>query len=207
MLESVIRGLYHLARTEVVCESLKALKKILELLTDRDVSFYFKEIVLQTRTFFEDVSEPVQEFSLPSRSEWTERDSGSACNRPAILTNIPFHSLPLLSILLPGLISHINPLHLNPYLMFSVGGKQMMTVLITRLDVDASNTIFFMCKISKIQNTCVVHFIQESLNFPMAHGPIWPRTSFCKCSVTGTQPCSLVTYYLWQPSHFICRTD
>ncbi|XP_027987083.2 maestro heat-like repeat-containing protein family member 2B isoform X4 [Eptesicus fuscus] len=54
MLESVIRGLYHLARTEVVCESLKALRKILELLTDRDVSFYFKEIVLQTRTFFED---------------------------------------------------------------------------------------------------------------------------------------------------------
>ncbi|GAB5567297.1 maestro heat-like repeat-containing protein family member 2B isoform X2 [Prionailurus iriomotensis] len=54
ILESIIRGLYHLARTEVVCESLKALKKILELLTDRDVSFYFKEIVLQTRTFFED---------------------------------------------------------------------------------------------------------------------------------------------------------
>ncbi|KFO29155.1 HEAT repeat-containing protein 7B2 [Fukomys damarensis] len=54
ILESVIRGLYHLARTEVVCESLKALKKILKLLTDRDVSFYFKEIVLQTRTFFED---------------------------------------------------------------------------------------------------------------------------------------------------------
>ncbi|KAF7469875.1 Hypothetical predicted protein [Marmota monax] len=54
MLESIIRGLYHLARTEVVCESLKALKKVLELLTDRDVSFYFKEIVLQTRTFFED---------------------------------------------------------------------------------------------------------------------------------------------------------
>ncbi|KAB1280893.1 Maestro heat-like repeat-containing protein family member 2B [Camelus dromedarius] len=56
ILESVIRGLYHLARTEVVCESLKALKMILELLTDRDISFYFKEIVLQTRTFFEDVS-------------------------------------------------------------------------------------------------------------------------------------------------------
>ncbi|XP_053057111.1 maestro heat-like repeat-containing protein family member 2B isoform X3 [Acinonyx jubatus] len=55
ILESIIRGLYHLARTEVVCESLKALKKILELLTDRDVSFYFKEIVLQTRTFFEDI--------------------------------------------------------------------------------------------------------------------------------------------------------
>lgn len=69
MLESVIRGLYHLARTEVVCESLKALKKILDLLTDRDVSFYFKEIVLQTRTFLEDVSEPVQESSLPRRSE------------------------------------------------------------------------------------------------------------------------------------------
>ena len=68
MLESIVRGLYHLARTEVVCESLKALKKILELLTDRDVSFYFNEIVLQTRTFFEDVSEPVQESSLP-RSE------------------------------------------------------------------------------------------------------------------------------------------
>ena len=81
MLESIVRGLYHLARTEVVCESLKALKKILELLTDRDVSFYFKEIVLQTRTFFEDVSEPVQESSLP-RSEWTERGSGSACSRP-----------------------------------------------------------------------------------------------------------------------------
>lgn len=171
MLESVIRGLYHLARTEVVCESLKALKKILELLTDRDVSFYFKEIVLQTRTFFEDVSEPDQESSLPRRSEWTERGSGSACSRPAILTNIPFHSLPLLSILLPGLTSHINPLHLNPYPMFSVGGKQMMTVLITGLDVNASNTIFFMCKISKIQNACVVHFIQELLNFPMAHGP------------------------------------
>ncbi|KAF3828619.1 hypothetical protein GH733_004820 [Mirounga leonina] len=76
ILESVIRGLYHLARTEVVCESLKALKKILELLTDRDVSFYFKEIVLQTRTFFEDVSEPVQESSLP-KSERTERDSES----------------------------------------------------------------------------------------------------------------------------------
>lgn len=81
MLESVIRGLYHLARTEVVCESLKALKKILQLLTDRDVSFYFKEIVLQTRTFFEDVSEPVQESSLPRRSEWTQRGSGSACSR------------------------------------------------------------------------------------------------------------------------------
>lgn len=81
MLESVIRGLYHLARTEVVCESLKALRKILQLLTDRDVSFYFKEIVLQTRTFFEDVSEPVQESSLPRRSEWTQRGSGSACSR------------------------------------------------------------------------------------------------------------------------------
>lgn len=64
MLESVIRGLYHLARTEVVSESLKALKRILELLTDRDVSFYFKEIVLQARTFFEDVSTLVQEVSL-----------------------------------------------------------------------------------------------------------------------------------------------
>ncbi|XP_006747051.1 maestro heat-like repeat-containing protein family member 2B [Leptonychotes weddellii] len=60
ILESVIRGLYHLARTEVVCESLKALKKILELLTDRDVSFYFKEIVLQTRTFFEDEQDDVR---------------------------------------------------------------------------------------------------------------------------------------------------
>ncbi|XP_069897204.1 maestro heat-like repeat-containing protein family member 2B isoform X2 [Dipodomys merriami] len=60
MLESVIRGLYHLARTEVVCESLKALKKIMELLTDRDVSFYFKEIVLQTRTFFEDEQDDVR---------------------------------------------------------------------------------------------------------------------------------------------------
>ncbi|XP_049625009.1 maestro heat-like repeat-containing protein family member 2B [Suncus etruscus] len=60
LLESVIRGLYHLARTEVVCESLKALKKILELLTDRDVSFYFKEIVLQTRTFFEDEQDEVR---------------------------------------------------------------------------------------------------------------------------------------------------
>lgn len=64
MLESIIRGLYHLARTEVVCESLKALKKILELLTEKDISFYFKEIVLQTRTFFEDVSEPLG-VSLP----------------------------------------------------------------------------------------------------------------------------------------------
>lgn len=82
ILESIIRGLYHLARTEVVCESLKALKKILELLTDRDVSFYFKEIVLQTRTFFEDVSEPVRESSLP-RSERTEIQvalvAGSVC--------------------------------------------------------------------------------------------------------------------------------
>ncbi|XP_037596098.1 maestro heat-like repeat-containing protein family member 2B [Cebus imitator] len=60
MLESIIRGLYHLARTEVVCESLKALKKILGLLTDRDVSFYFKEIVLQTRTFFEDEQDDVR---------------------------------------------------------------------------------------------------------------------------------------------------
>ncbi|XP_068390906.1 maestro heat-like repeat-containing protein family member 2B [Eschrichtius robustus] len=60
MLESIVRGLYHLARTEVVCESLKALKKILELLTDRDVSFYFKEIVLQTRTFFEDEQDDVR---------------------------------------------------------------------------------------------------------------------------------------------------
>ncbi|XP_003793041.1 maestro heat-like repeat-containing protein family member 2B [Otolemur garnettii] len=60
ILESVIRGLYHLARTEVVCESLKALQKILELLTDRDVSFYFKEIVLQTRTFFEDEQDDVR---------------------------------------------------------------------------------------------------------------------------------------------------
>ncbi|XP_076973182.1 maestro heat-like repeat-containing protein family member 2B [Tamandua tetradactyla] len=60
MLESIIRGLYHLARTEVVCESLKALKQILELLTDRDVSFYFKEIVLQTRTFFEDEQDDVR---------------------------------------------------------------------------------------------------------------------------------------------------
>ncbi|XP_006889646.1 PREDICTED: maestro heat-like repeat-containing protein family member 2B [Elephantulus edwardii] len=60
MLESIIRGLYHLARTEVICESLKALKKILELLTDRDVSFYFKEIVLQTRTFFEDEQDDVR---------------------------------------------------------------------------------------------------------------------------------------------------
>ncbi|KAG8518861.1 Maestro heat-like repeat-containing protein family member 2B, partial [Galemys pyrenaicus] len=60
ILESIIRGLYHLARTEVVCESLKALKKILELLTDRDVSFYFKEIVLQTRTFFEDEQDDVR---------------------------------------------------------------------------------------------------------------------------------------------------
>ncbi|XP_058536132.1 maestro heat-like repeat-containing protein family member 2B isoform X2 [Ochotona princeps] len=60
MLESVIRGLYHLARTEVVSESLKALKRILELLTDRDVSFYFKEIVLQARTFFEDEQDDVR---------------------------------------------------------------------------------------------------------------------------------------------------
>nr|XP_010972756.2 maestro heat-like repeat-containing protein family member 2B [Camelus dromedarius] len=60
ILESVIRGLYHLARTEVVCESLKALKMILELLTDRDISFYFKEIVLQTRTFFEDEQDDVR---------------------------------------------------------------------------------------------------------------------------------------------------
>uniref|UniRef100_A0A673T6Z3 Maestro heat like repeat family member 2B n=1 Tax=Suricata suricatta TaxID=37032 RepID=A0A673T6Z3_SURSU len=60
ILESVIRGLYHLARTEVVCESLKALNKILELLTDQDVSFYFKEIVLQTRTFFEDEQDDVR---------------------------------------------------------------------------------------------------------------------------------------------------
>nr|XP_005604350.1 maestro heat-like repeat-containing protein family member 2B isoform X1 [Equus caballus] len=60
ILESIIRGLYHLARTEVVCESLKALKKILELLTDRDVSFYFKEIVLQARTFFEDEQDDVR---------------------------------------------------------------------------------------------------------------------------------------------------
>ncbi|XP_021519702.1 maestro heat-like repeat-containing protein family member 2B [Meriones unguiculatus] len=60
MLESIIRGLYHLARTEVVCESLKALKKILGLLTERDVSFYFKEIVLQTRTFFEDEQDDVR---------------------------------------------------------------------------------------------------------------------------------------------------
>ncbi|OWK02238.1 hypothetical protein Celaphus_00018031, partial [Cervus elaphus hippelaphus] len=58
--QMAIRGLYHLARTEVVCESLKALKKILELLTDRDVSFYFKEIVLQTRTFFEDEQDDVR---------------------------------------------------------------------------------------------------------------------------------------------------
>lgn len=120
ILESVIRGLYHLARTEVVCESLKALKKILDLLTDRDVSFYFKEIVLQTRTFFEDVSEPVQECSLP-RSEGTERGSGGACSRPvwcpsAVPTYTPFRSFALLSILLPGLTSHVNPLHLNPYL-------------------------------------------------------------------------------------------
>ncbi|XP_036134746.1 maestro heat-like repeat-containing protein family member 2B [Molossus molossus] len=60
ILESVIRGLYHLARTEVVCESLKALRGILALLTDRDVSFYFKEIVLQTRTFFEDEQDDVR---------------------------------------------------------------------------------------------------------------------------------------------------
>ncbi|XP_076407958.1 maestro heat-like repeat-containing protein family member 2B isoform X2 [Peromyscus maniculatus bairdii] len=60
MLESIIRGLYHLARTEVVCESLKALKKIMELLTERDISFYFKEIVLQTRTFFEDEQDDVR---------------------------------------------------------------------------------------------------------------------------------------------------
>ncbi|KAM5264399.1 maestro heat-like repeat-containing protein family member 2B [Ctenodactylus gundi] len=60
ILESVIKGLYHLARTEVVCESLKALQKILQLLTDRDVSFYFKEIVLQTRTFFEDEQDEVR---------------------------------------------------------------------------------------------------------------------------------------------------
>ncbi|XP_004605640.2 maestro heat-like repeat-containing protein family member 2B [Sorex araneus] len=60
LLESIIKGLYHLARTEVVCESLKALKKFLELLTDRDVSFYFKEIVLQTRTFFEDEQDEVR---------------------------------------------------------------------------------------------------------------------------------------------------
>lgn len=69
MLECIIRGLYHLARTEVVCESLKALKKILELLTERDINFYFKEIVLQTRTFFEDVSEPFRESPFPGRSE------------------------------------------------------------------------------------------------------------------------------------------
>ncbi|XP_003759963.1 maestro heat-like repeat-containing protein family member 2B isoform X1 [Sarcophilus harrisii] len=60
LLETVIRGLYHLTRTEVICESLKALKKILELLTDKDVSFYFKEIVLQTRTFFEDEQDDVR---------------------------------------------------------------------------------------------------------------------------------------------------
>uniref|UniRef100_A0A8C5LHH7 Maestro heat-like repeat family member 2B n=1 Tax=Jaculus jaculus TaxID=51337 RepID=A0A8C5LHH7_JACJA len=60
MLESIISGLYHLARTEVVCESLKALRKILELLTDRDVSVYFKEMVLQTRTFFEDEQDDVR---------------------------------------------------------------------------------------------------------------------------------------------------
>ncbi|ELV11402.1 HEAT repeat-containing protein 7B2 [Tupaia chinensis] len=65
MLESIIRGLYHLARTEVVCESLKALKKILELLTERDVSFYFKEIVLQTRTFFEDACRDVLMVCIP----------------------------------------------------------------------------------------------------------------------------------------------
>lgn len=74
MLESIIRGLYHLARTEVVCESLKALKKILELLTERDISFYFKEIVLQTRTFFEDVSEPLG-VSLP----WENREGSAQC--------------------------------------------------------------------------------------------------------------------------------
>lgn len=72
ILESIIRGLYHLARTDVVCESLKSLKKILELLTDRDVSFYFKEIVLQTRTFFEDVSELVRGFLSPYVSEQEE---------------------------------------------------------------------------------------------------------------------------------------
>uniref|UniRef100_A0A4X2JQI7 Maestro heat like repeat family member 2B n=1 Tax=Vombatus ursinus TaxID=29139 RepID=A0A4X2JQI7_VOMUR len=60
LLETVIRGLYHLTRTEVICESLKALKKILELLTDRDVSFYFKDIVLKTRTFFEDEQDNVR---------------------------------------------------------------------------------------------------------------------------------------------------
>ncbi|XP_060039850.1 maestro heat-like repeat-containing protein family member 2B [Erinaceus europaeus] len=60
ILESTIRGLYHLARTEVVSESLKALRKILEQLTERDVSFYFKEIVLQTRTFFEDGQDDVR---------------------------------------------------------------------------------------------------------------------------------------------------
>ncbi|EDL75731.1 rCG51021 [Rattus norvegicus] len=64
MLECIIRGLYHLARTEVVCESLKALKKILELLTERDISLYFKEIVLQTRTFFEDEQDDVRLTSI-----------------------------------------------------------------------------------------------------------------------------------------------
>lgn len=81
MLESIIRGLYHLARTEVVCESLKALKKIMELLTERDISFYFKEIVLQTRTFFEDVSESLWECPFPRRSEGTEEGPGSAWRR------------------------------------------------------------------------------------------------------------------------------
>ena len=33
------------------------------------------------------------------------------------------------------------------------------------------------------------------------------KTALCKCSANGTQPCSLVTYYLWQPLHFICRAD
>uniref|UniRef100_A0A2K5DEP9 Maestro heat like repeat family member 2B n=1 Tax=Aotus nancymaae TaxID=37293 RepID=A0A2K5DEP9_AOTNA len=45
MLESIIRGLYHLARAEVVCGSLKSLKKILELLT---AIFLFEDLASLT---------------------------------------------------------------------------------------------------------------------------------------------------------------
>ncbi|XP_038600335.1 maestro heat-like repeat-containing protein family member 2B [Tachyglossus aculeatus] len=60
ILDAVIRGLYHLVRTDVICESLKALRSLLGLLSAEEVNSHFQEIVLLTRTFLEDEQDEVR---------------------------------------------------------------------------------------------------------------------------------------------------
>uniref|UniRef100_A0A6I8N0S1 Maestro heat like repeat family member 2B n=1 Tax=Ornithorhynchus anatinus TaxID=9258 RepID=A0A6I8N0S1_ORNAN len=60
ILDAVIRGLYHLVRTDIICESLKALRSLLGLLSAEEVNHHFQEIVLLTRTFLEDEQDEVR---------------------------------------------------------------------------------------------------------------------------------------------------